>query len=418
MQAFISPATLADRLAAGEAITLLDVREEADWAIEAATATAIHMPAKQVLDHVANVAADLSGPVAVLCNRGVTAQEVAPQLRMLGVDAMVIEGGMRGWIATLVAHAVDLGVEGLAVRQVQRPGRGCLSYLLAAGGRALVVDPAPDADFYVALAKELGASIDTVIDTHLHADHLSGARALARATGAALRLPAGSLERGVTYADRVDPLHDGDLVALGEVEVRALALPGHTSDMTGLLVAGRALVGGDSLFADGIARPDLQRGDPEGALAMARTLHATLHDRILALGDDVVLLPCHTHPGVNAAAIAPRLDDVRARRRPAGDLRSRRVRGDAARGHAAAARELRGDHRDQRRLSGLRRRARERRQQLLEPLKMALPTPSPADLAELIAAPARDRDANRIRLLDLLRDGELPVARITVAGAP
>ena len=418
MQAFISPMTLADRLAAGEAITLLDVRDEADWTIEAATATAIHMPAKQVLDHVANVAADLSGPVAVLCNRGVTAQEVAPQLRMLGVDAMVIEGGMRGWIATLAAHAVDLGVEGLAIRQVQRPGRGCLSYLLAAGGCALVVDPAPDAGFYVALAQEVGASIDTVIDTHLHADHLSGARALAHATGAALRLPAGTLERGVTYADRVDPLHDGDLVALGEVGVRALALPGHTSDMTGLLVAGRALVGGDSLFADGIARPDLQRGDPEGARAMARTLHATLHDRILALGGRhrpaaLPHAPRRQRGGDRAAARR------RARRRrPAGDLRSRRVRADAAGGHAAAARELRGDHRDQRRLSGLRRRSRERRQQLLEPLKMAFPTPSPADLAELIAAPARDRDANRIRVLDLVRDGELPVARITVAGAP
>src|SRR5204863_952024 len=87
--------------------------------------------------------------------------------------------------------------------------------------------------------------------------------------------------------------------------------PGHPSDITGLLGARRALVAGDSLFADGIARPDLQQGDPEGARAMARTLHATLHDRILALGDDVVLLPCHTHPGVNVAAIAPRLADAR-----------------------------------------------------------------------------------------------------------
>ena len=94
--------------------------------------------------------------------------------------------------------------------------------------------------------------------------------------------------------------------------VRAIALPGHTSDMTGLVVERAALVAGDSLFADGIARPDLQRGDPAGARAMARTLHATLHDRVLALGDDVVLLPCHTRPGVNAEAIAPRLADVRA----------------------------------------------------------------------------------------------------------
>jgi glyoxylase-like metal-dependent hydrolase (beta-lactamase superfamily II) len=58
--------------------------------------------------------------------------------------------------------------------------------------------------------------------------------------------------------------------------------------MTGLLVDGRALVAGDSLFADGSARPGLQHGDPEGAHALARTLHATLRERILSLGDDVV----------------------------------------------------------------------------------------------------------------------------------
>ncbi|HVW19478.1 MAG TPA: hypothetical protein VHB30_14645, partial [Solirubrobacteraceae bacterium] len=72
------------------------------------------------------------------------------------------------------------------------------------------------------------------------------------------------------------------------------------------------LVGGDSLFADGIARPDLQRGDPAGARAMARLLHATLRERVLTLGDDVVLLPGHTHPGVLAAAVAPTLAQARA----------------------------------------------------------------------------------------------------------
>jgi len=311
VQAFISPAALADLLVAGEAVTLLDVRDEPDAAIEAPGARAIHVPAGEVLDHAADVAADLSGPVAVVCNRGVTARSVAPRLRELDIDAMVLDGGMRAWIALLVAHAVALEIDGLEARQVQRPGRGCLSYVLAGGGRALVVDPAPDAGFYAALAHELGARIADVVDTHLHADHLSGARALADLTGAALRLSTPALERGVAYGDRVTPLDDGDTIDLGGVAVRAIALPGHTSDMTGLLVAGRALIAGDSLFADGIARPDLQQGDPEGARAMARTLHATLHERVLALGDDVVLLPCHTHPGVNAAAIAVPLGAVR-----------------------------------------------------------------------------------------------------------
>ena len=308
---FISAPELADRLAAGEPMTVLDVRQDADWTIENPGATTIHMPAGEVPAHADELARDLTGPVVVLCNRGVTAQSVAPQLRALGIDAMVVEGGMRGWIATLAARHVDLGIDGLAVRQVQRPGRGCLSYVLAAGGEALVVDPAPDAGFYVAVAEQLGARITSVVDTHLHADHLSGARALCDQTGATLRMSSAAIDRGVAYADRIQPLDDGDLIELGGVAIRAIALPGHTSDMTGLVVAGLALVAGDSLFADGIARPDLQQGDPEGARAMARTLHATLHERVLTLGDDVVLLPCHTHPGVHAEAIAPRLGDVR-----------------------------------------------------------------------------------------------------------
>ena len=108
------------------------------------------------------------------------------------------------------------------------------------------------------------------------------------------------------------PVADGEEIQLGPVTLRAISLPGHTTDMTGLAVGERAVIAGDSLFADGIARPDLQRGDREGALEMGRTLHATLRERLLTLGDDVVLLPCHTHPGVHGEAIAPTLGEVRA----------------------------------------------------------------------------------------------------------
>ncbi|HYF24187.1 MAG TPA: MBL fold metallo-hydrolase [Baekduia sp.] len=307
----ISAGALLDRLVAGAPVTLLDIRSDAAWTIEAEGARSVHVPADEARERAGSLAGELAGEIVVVCNRGLTAGGVAQALRDAGADAVVLEGGMRGWIGALRAVPVDLGVAGLEVRQVQRPGRGCLSYVVAAGGRALVVDPAPDAAFYADLARELGAAVTDVVDTHIHADHLSGARDLAARTGATLRLPAPALERGVTYD--VAPLHDGDVLALGDVGVRALALPGHTTDMTGLVVAGRALIGGDSLFADGIARPDLQRGDADGARAMARLLHATLHDRVLALGDDVVLLPCHDHPVVRAGAVAPTLGEVRAR---------------------------------------------------------------------------------------------------------
>lgn len=306
----ITASSLAERLAKGAPLTVLDVRDDAAWGIEAPGATSRHLPATAVLSDPRAAARSLDGPVAVVCNRGIAAQRVTQALRAEGVDAMLLEGGMRGWIGTLQARPVDLGVDGLSVLQVQRPGRGCLSYVIASGSQALVVDPAPDAEFYGALAAGLGAMVSDVVDTHLHADHLSGARALAAQTGARLRLPALALERGVAYA--FSPLHDGDTIRIGAVTVRALALPGHTTDMTGLLIGDRALVAGDSLFADGIARPDLQQGDPAGARAMGRTLHATLHDRVLTLGDDVILLPGHTHPGVNVAAITARLAAVRA----------------------------------------------------------------------------------------------------------
>lgn len=308
----ITGGQLADRLADGERMTVLDLREDTEWGIEAPGVTSRQMRPAGVLADPAAVARELSGAVAVVCNRGLTAQPVAEALRKLGVDAMVVEEGMRGWIMALQSRVVDVGVQGLVVRQIQRPGRGCLSYLLAAGGQALVVDPAPDAGFYLALAQELDARITDVLDTHLHADHLSGARMLSEQTGARLRLPALALERGVAYAEDVEPLHDGDTVMLGSVTLRAIALPGHTTDMTGLLVADRALIGGDSLFLDGIARPDLQQSDPEGARGMARILHETLRNRVLVLGDEVVLLPGHTHPRVDADAVASPLAAVRA----------------------------------------------------------------------------------------------------------
>jgi glyoxylase-like metal-dependent hydrolase (beta-lactamase superfamily II) len=308
----IQPAALANRLAHGRPITILDVRAEIDATIEGPGAMPVQVPAERVLADPAGIAERLAGPVAVVCNRGLIARSVAEQLRARGVEARIVEGGMRGWIGTLQAWPVDLGVPGLDVLQVQRPGRGCLSYVLAAGGEAIVVDPAPDAGFYAALAEGLGARIVTVFDTHIHADHLSGARALVEMTGAALRLPAAALERGVAFADAVVPLADGEEIELGPVSVRAIHLPGHTTDMTGLAIAGRAVLSGDSLFADGIARPDLQRSDPEGALKMGRMLHATLRERLLSLGDDVVLLPGHAHPGVHGEAIAPRLGEVRA----------------------------------------------------------------------------------------------------------
>lgn len=309
----IEPRELLARLSEHEPTTILDVRPELDWPIEPPVGALVQMPADAAVERAGELAHELSEPVVVVCARGLSARRVSEALAEAGLPSAVLDRGMRGWIGALRALDVPSPVPGLTVVQVQRPARGCLSYLVAHEGRALVVDPAPDATFYMELAAGMATRIVEVFDTHIHADHLSGARDLAADAGARLRLPAASLERGVAFADHVQPLHDGEEIDIGGPVVRAVSLPGHTTDMTGLLLGGdRMLIGGDSLFADGIARPDLQRGDLEGARAMARTLHATLRERVLSLDPDTVLLPCHTHPGVPGGPVAPTIGEARA----------------------------------------------------------------------------------------------------------
>src|SRR5690606_25292598 len=121
--------------------------------------------------------------------------------------------------------------------------------------------------------------IRAVIDTHTHADHLSGARRLASRAGAELLAPSGSKLRAL--ARRVEP---GASFRVGGLEVQVLAAPGHTSDAVALLVDGRRLTG-DALFLDGIGRTDFPGGSAEDAL---RTL-----ETFAALPPETVVLPGH-----------------------------------------------------------------------------------------------------------------------------
>jgi glyoxylase-like metal-dependent hydrolase (beta-lactamase superfamily II) len=114
--------------------------------------------------------------------------------------------------------------------------------------------------------------------------------------------------RGVPPSD-VEPLLPGPL-RLGRAELQVLEPPGHTTDNVGLVVDGRALLAGDSLFEHAVARPDLERGAEAASLA-ARDLYATIHERILPLGDDVRLLPAHYPGGRRSGPVAPTLGDVR-----------------------------------------------------------------------------------------------------------
>ena len=178
-------------------------------------------------------------------------------------------------------------------RQVTHDDLGCASYLVGddAAGIAAVVDPRLEIDVYLDLARYMGVRIEHILETHNHADHVSGHGRLALATGATIhvhRLAAPEYEH--------EPFDDGWELALGEVVVRALHTPGHRPEHTAFALVDRArgeqpwaVLSGDSLFVGDIARPDLAIDRVEGA----RAIFHSLHDRLLGLPDSCEVWPGH-----------------------------------------------------------------------------------------------------------------------------
>jgi glyoxylase-like metal-dependent hydrolase (beta-lactamase superfamily II) len=183
-------------------------------------------------------------------------------------------------------------------RQLLNDETACASYLLGcvSNGQLAVVDPHVDlVDDYIALAEAQGIPIVAVLDTHLQADHVSGLPALVERTGARAYLPAGA---GVEFDHY--PLADEEIVKLGNVEIRAIATPGHALAHHGYLITDRRraeepwlVLTGDALLVGDAGRPDLHAGGEHTVEEMARRLYRSLTERLLVLPDHVVLCPAH-----------------------------------------------------------------------------------------------------------------------------
>ena len=137
------------------------------------------------------------------------------------------------------------------------------------------------------MAEGRGWRITQVLDTHVHADHLSRSRRLAEVVGATLHMPEGA---SVSYP--ISALGDGDVLQVGSASLEAVWTPGHTPESTSYLLDGRALFSGDTLFVSAVGRPDLDT-TPEGSREKARELYRSLQ-RLLALGPETLVLPGHT----------------------------------------------------------------------------------------------------------------------------
>lgn len=182
---------------------------------------------------------------------------------------------------------------------------GCASYLFGCGskGKLGVVDPHSDLiDEYLTSAANAGAAITQVFDTHVHADHPSGAPELAQRAGAALRLP-----EGAPVEFEFEPLHDGEVVKLGNTRAEVISTPGHAWAHSSLLVTDTIrgeepwlVFTGDTLFVGAVGRPDLHGEERELAEALGRSLR----ERLMTLPDWIEVHPGHVGGSACGAGIS------------------------------------------------------------------------------------------------------------------
>jgi glyoxylase-like metal-dependent hydrolase (beta-lactamase superfamily II)/rhodanese-related sulfurtransferase len=178
-------------------------------------------------------------------------------------------------------------------RQITHDDLGCASYLIGDenAGVAAVVDPKLEIDEYLALARYMGVRIEHILETHNHADHVSGHGRLASATGATIHI-----HRDAEPSYEHEPFDDGWELELGSVLVRSLHTPGHRPEHTAFAIVDTArgeepwaVLTGDTLFVGDVARPDLAVDKEDGARGMFRSLHETL----LTLPDACEVWPGH-----------------------------------------------------------------------------------------------------------------------------
>ena len=289
----IDTETLRNWLEADKPVIVLDVRSAADratWAIpgslhlDAYSDLKAHNP--HALDGI-TLPADV--PVVTVCNSGYTSQIASKQLKARGIEAHSLEGGMQAWSLSWNTADVPLPSSKAQVIQIRRVGKGCLSYLIGSERGAAVIDASLEPEVYLNIARSHGWSITAVLDTHIHADHLSRSRLLAEQSGATVYLP--NQER-VMYA--FTPLRNGAIIKVGEASLMVIQTPGHTTESMCYLLDRQALFTGDTLFLQGVGRPDLHATKDE-TRSHAELLHHSLHHHLLLLPARTLVLPGHTN---------------------------------------------------------------------------------------------------------------------------
>ncbi|MGA3599463.1 MBL fold metallo-hydrolase [Lysinibacillus agricola] len=288
-----SAAQVAEKVINNEELFILDVRNAdafEDWKIDGRKFEYLNIPYFELLDGVEDILPKIptDKDVLVVCAKEGSSMMVAEMLSEAGCTVAYLAGGMKTWSEYLEPIKVGDLTGGGELYQFVRLGKGCLSYMVISGGEAAIIDAVRFTDAFISFADDKNVKIKYVFDTHLHADHISGGRHIAAATGATYYLPPKDAEEVVfDYA----PLIDGTTVQIGasQIDVGAIYSPGHTIGSTSFVVDNKYLLTGDILFIDSIGRPDLA-GLAEDWVG---DLRETLYKRYRELSDELIVLPAH-----------------------------------------------------------------------------------------------------------------------------
>ncbi|MBA2939738.1 MBL fold metallo-hydrolase [Paenibacillus sp. CGMCC 1.16610] len=287
-------ANLARKVLNHTPIFILDVRNESDfndWKIEGEKVSILNAPYFELLDGVDEILEQIPDDqeVVVVCAKEGSSKFVAEQLVENGKQSIsYLIGGMKSWSEHLEPVKIADLNDGGTLYQFVRLGKGCLSYMVISDGEAAVIDAVRMTEVFEDFAKENLAVIKHTLDTHLHADHISGGRQLAEKTGGSYWLPPKDATEVVFHYEKLEE-HSQLVIGKTEINIQPIYSPGHTIGSTSLLIDNQYLLSGDILFVKSIGRPDLA-GKAEDWVADLRT---TLYERYKHLSDDLIVLPAH-----------------------------------------------------------------------------------------------------------------------------
>ncbi|GEK35285.1 MBL fold metallo-hydrolase [Kurthia sibirica] len=276
-----------------KSLLVLDVRNRdafEDWKIEGLSFEYVNIPYFELLDGVEQLLPQLkqAQEVLVVCAKEGSSIMIAEMIAEEGLEVGYLVGGMQAWSNYISPKKIGDLQGGGELYQFIRFGKGCLSYMALSEGQAIVIDAARFTDVYKTFAQEKNVAITAVIDSHLHADHISGGRQLAQEVKATYYLSSKDATEVIFEYCNLDTQ---TAISFGQssVHLQALYSPGHTIGSTSFIIDDRYLLTGDILFVDSIGRPDLA-GLAEDWVS---DLRETLYDRYRKLDEALIVLPAH-----------------------------------------------------------------------------------------------------------------------------